>query len=206
MEFAITQSQAILLDLLTDSQLADMREANKDNADVVALIDTRKADKAEALADKMLLDTFTTSLGTLELPEAPKGVLNIYRAWREGNRHITNAEVKEVLKANVNLDESEVKARLIPSGVWAWGDWTLNKAMSTTTTKASGDTKTRKLAVTVFNRDGSNLTLDGNFRTSKEACEHYGYSTKGDSARRVLEAHKKVVDDYEGDDYLVKQV
>lgn len=204
-DIKVSASQAILLDLITDDQLAGMRVANEGNPEVVALIDARVEAKAKAENDAKALDDFKVILQKVELPNAPEGVINIYRAWQRQSRPLTNKEQKEVLAANPTLTEEIVSTRRIEIDKWAWGDWTFNKAMTTAKSTTSRATSTRKLAITLNKREGNALTPIGNFRTSKEACTHLGLETAGDSANRVLLAHKYITDQYEGTDFLVPE-
>lgn len=204
-DIKVSAGQAILLDLITDDQLAGMRVANEGNPEVVALIDARVEAKAKAENDAKALDEFKALLQTLDLPNAPEGVVNIYRAWQKQSRPLTNKEQKEVLAANPTLTEEIVSTRRIEVDKWAWGDWTFNKAMTTGKTTTSRATSTRKLAITLKKREGDTLSTVGNFRTSKEACNHLGLETAGDSANRVLIAHKYITDEYEGSDFLVPE-
>ena len=206
-EINVSFEKAMLLDLITNDQLEAMRESHKDNPEVVNAINSHLETKAQALAIEEALVNLTTTLNSLELPsDIPPSVLNIFRPRIKETRKLTKAEAKEVLSSNPSLTEEDVSTRLIETGKTIWGAWVLNKALSlpkgVTTAKAS----TRKLAITLNSRDGTSLTSIGNFRTSKEACIHLGLDTKGDSARRVLEANKYIVDDYDGNDYLMPEV
>lgn len=204
-DIKVSAGQAILLDLITDDQLASMRELNAGNSEVVALIDARVEAKAKAENDAKALDEFKALLQTLDLPNAPEGVVNIYRAWQKLTRPITKKEIKEVLDANPLLSEVDVSTRLVETDQWGWGAWTFNKAMTTAKSTTSKATSTRKLAITLNKREGNALTPIGNFRTSKEACKHLGIETAGDSANRVLLAHHYITDQYEGSDFLVSE-
>ena len=203
----VSESQAILLDLFTDEELAAKREANKDKPDIIAKIDAHVEGKAIAQAKAQAMNDFTGALQALELPQAPEGVYNVYRAWHKDTRHLYKKEREAILSANPTLTEAELDTRLIELDTYSWGDWTFNKAMTqgkvgTSGTKASA----RKLAVVVSKHHTDTADeLIGNFRTSKEACVHLGLDTKGDSANRVLIAHKYSTDIYEGNDYLVPE-
>lgn len=203
MEYIISATEAMLLDVLTPEQVEEYITNNPSKAEAINKAIEANA-KAKAL-DQARVD-FIDLLDTIELPDPPEGVLNIYRPYRKATRPLTKAEKDEVKASNPNIEQAMLDARVIDTGEWTWGEWQFNKSMATTSAK-SGESKarTRKLAVTVNKRDGNTLALVGNFRTSKEACEHFGLETKGDSARRVLEANKYIVDDYDGDQFLVSE-
>lgn len=204
-EHIVTASQAILLDLITDDQLAGMREANAGNPEVVALIDARVEAKVKAENDAKALDEFKSLLQTIDLPDAPEGVVNVYIAWQRQHRHLGSGEREDLKKTIPGITEEELDARLVETDQWAWSDWTFNKAMTTAKTTTSKATTTRKLAITLKKREGDTLSTVGNFRTSKEACKHLGLETAGDSANRVLLAHHYLTDQYEGSDFLVSE-
>jgi len=199
--------QAMLLDLITEEQLVAMREVNKENPEVVNAINAHLEAKAKADSDKLVLDNFTTSLSALELPlDTPDTIINIYRPRIKETRSLTKGEIKEVLSSNPTLTEEDVNTRIKETGNTIWGAWVLNKALSIPKGGTSPSTSTRKLAITLYKHNADKADdLVGNFRTSKEACVHLGLETKGDSANRVLIAHKYTTDDYDGNDYLVKE-
>ena len=195
--------EAVLLDLLSENQLDDMREAHKDNPQVVALIDGRREAKAKVESDAKVLTEFKDLLTLVDLPNPPEGVYNVYNSFALVKRHLTKAEKSELLKTHQKMTGEEADARLVETDEWAWAGWTLNKAM--TQGKASiSTTATRKLAITLHKRDGNTLTPIGNFPTSKSACVYLNLETGKDSAKRVLEAHHYIVDSYDGTDYIVK--
>lgn len=201
----VSFDKALLLDLIPNEVLEAQLEANKDNPKVVEAITSHLQAKALAIANAAALEAFMTSLNALEVPSVLVDVQNIYRPIINETRLLSKGEVKEVLSSNPSLNEEEVKTRLIETGNRVWGKWVINKAFSTSKSTATSTTKTRKLAITLNARDGSTITPIGNFRTSKEACSHLSLDTAGDSARRVLEAHKYIVDDYEGNDFLIPE-
>lgn len=202
MEHYVSLDNAMLLGLISPQQLEAFAKANPDKANAIkqALEDKAKVDKD--LKDRQ---DFLELLGTIELPDSPEGVLNIYNSFVKEVRNLTDSEKAEVLKSNPSITKELLEARVIDTGKYVWKGWEVNRAM--TTAKASGITSTRqrKLAITAKRIDGDSLVAIGNFRTSKEACNSLGYETKGDSARRVLEAHSIVVLDYEGTDFLIKE-
>jgi hypothetical protein len=198
--------QAVILDLFTDEQLNAVLVANKDNADVVALINGRREAKARELAQAKEMDSFKQYLADLQvLPPPPQGVLNVYASVVKATRPLTKAERKDIKATLPAITEAELDARIVELDGYVWSDWTINKAMTTTKSSASGSTttKSRKLAITITKRDGMTLTPIGNFRTSKEACDYLQLTIGKDSARRVLEAHSYLVDDYDGADFKV---
>ena len=202
----LSTKQAMLLDLLTDDQLQSNLEGAKanGNTDLANAITDHLEAKAKAKHDAEVLEAFTNALNALELPaEVPEGIFNIFRARIKDSRKLTKKEREELKSTFPTITEVELDSRCVELDNFVWGAWTINKALSQPKSSGTTTTKTRKLAVTVHSREGNSLTPIGNFRTSKEACIHLGFDTKGDSARRVLEAHKLVVDDYDGDDYLV---
>ena len=201
----VSESQAILLDLFSDEELAAKREANKDRPEVVAAIDAKLEAKAVAQAKAIAMEEFMALIPTLELPDAPEGVLNIYRAWGKVKRHLNKAERKELQTLHPDLTDQDLDNRLVETDQWGWGDWVINKAMTQGKVGSGArEVSTRKLAISVLKRDGTNLTPIGNFQTSKAACDYLDLTTGKDSARRVLEAHHFVIDTYEGADFLVK--
>ena len=201
----IATSQATILNLLSEDQLKALREANADNSEAIQAIDSHLEAKAKAEAEAKALEDLVNALNSLELPSnVPSSVVNIYRPRIMEAIPLTKAEIAEVKASNPNISDDDLKSRRKETGNMIWGTWVLNKAFTTSKTSTS-TSKTRKLAVAVHTRDGNTLSLLGNFRTSKEACDHLRLDTKGDSARRVLEAHKYVVDDYDGEDFLIKQ-
>lgn len=199
----ITATEAMLLDVLTEEQVQEYIANNPSKAEAIKEALEANA-KAKALESEK--QDFIDLLDTIELPNPPEGVLNIYRPYRKATRHLTSDERKEVKATNPNVTDEDLDRRVVDTGEWEWGEWQFNKSMTVSSAKSGeGKSRTRKLAVTVNKREGNTLSLVGNFRTSKEACEHFGLETKGDSARRVLEANKYIVDDYDGDQFLVSE-
>lgn len=202
----VSFEKAMLLDLITNDQLEAMRESHKDNPEVVSAIDGYQYAKAQVLATEQALGNLVSTLNSLELPsDIPPSVLNIFRPRIKETRKLTKAEAKEVLSSNPTLTEEDVSIRLIETGNTIWGAWVLNKALSLPKGATSAKASTRRLAITLNSRDGTSITPVGNFRTSKEACNFLKLDTAGDSAKRVLEAHKYIVDSYEGNDFLVPE-
>ena len=204
-DIKVSAGQAILLDLITDDQLASIRELNQGKPEVVAQIDAILESKAKALSDAKALEEFTALLQTVDLPDAPEGVVNIYKAWQKQHRHLGSGEREDLQKTIAGITDEELDARLVETDQWAWSDWTFNKALTVGKATTSTRTTTRKLAITLNKREGNALTPIGNFRTSKEACKHLGLETAGDSANRVLIAHKYITDEYEGSEFLVPE-
>ena len=204
MEHIVMIDQAIILDMLTQEQVLAYIKANPDKAEAITAM---LATNAEAKKAKQALADFLELLNTIELPDPPDGVLNIYTAFIKETRKLTDKEKAEVLASNPTITKELLDARVIETGRKVWQAWQVNKSMTTSKPATSGDGKsrTRKLAITLNKRDANTITAVGNFRTSKEACEHLGLETKGDSARRVLEANKYIVDDYDGDMFLVAE-
>lgn len=199
-------AQAMLLDLITTEQLEAMREGNKENPEVVNAINAHLEAKAQTLAIEQAIEGLMTGLNSLELPSViPPSINNIFRPRINETRKLTKAEVKEVLSSNPSMNEDEVSTRLIETGNVVWGAWVLNKALSLPKGSTTAKTSTRKLAITLNSRQDNMITPIGNFRTSKEACNHLGLDTKGDSARRVLEANHYIIDDYDGNQYLISE-
>ena len=199
------QSQAVLLDLISDDQLATMRDANKDNAEVVALIDARTEAKGKALAEAKQLEDFMAAIALIELPTPPPSVINLYFPHRRDSRKLTKAEWAGLKQTKPDITDEELDGKRIELDTFSWGSPVINKAFTVTQSGSSKAPSTRKLAITLNKRDGSTLSPVGNFRTSKEACEHLNLDTHKDSARRVLEAHKYIVDGYDGTEFLVKE-
>lgn len=198
--------QAMLLDLLTDEQLQSNLEGAKANGnnELANAISEHLDAKAKAKHEAEVLESFTNALNALELPlEVPEGVFNIFRARVRDSRKLNKKEWRELKSTMPTITDEELGSRRVELDNFVWGAWTINKALSQPKASSPTTTRTRKLAVTVYSREGTNLTNIGNFRTSTEACEHLGFTHKGDSARRVLEAHKLVVDDYEGESFLL---
>lgn len=198
-------SQAVLLDLISDDQLASMRESNKDNAEVVALIDARTEAKGKALAEAKQLDDFMAKVALIELPLPPPSVINLYFPHRRDSRKLFKAEREGLRKTKPDITDEELDGKRIELETFSWGIPIINKAFSVTQSGSSKAPSTRKLAITLNKRDGSTLTPVGNFRTSKEACEYLSLDTHKDSAKRVLEARKYIVDGYDGSDFIVKE-
>jgi hypothetical protein len=205
MEFVISEQQALLADLFSVEELQAKREANKDNPKIVATIDAKLEAIAKAETQAKLREEFTALLETIELPEPPEGTVNIFNAYVPAKRGLTKAEKADYKANHPDVSDEDLNAKLIETGEMMWQGWTINKALSVPKGSTSSTTSTRKLAITLNKRDGDRLVPVGNFRTSKEACNHLGLATQGDSARRVLEAKKYVVDSYEGSDFLVKE-
>lgn len=199
-------SQAVLLNFIPEATLLEMREANKDNAEVVALIDARVQNNANALALEQELEAFTSLLGEVALPFPPDGIYNLYVPFRKDSRPLHKKEREEYLSTHSEATTQELDAKRIELETSSWGAWQINKPTSSSV--ASSSTKapsTRKLAITVNKREENSLVVVGNFRTSKEACIHFSLDTHKDSAKRVLEAHKYIVDSYDGTDFLVSE-
>jgi hypothetical protein len=80
---------------------------------------------------------------------------------------------------------------------------------STTSTDGKAEV-TRKLAISVFKRDGNQLANIGNFTTATKACEyinsHKLYASElvyaGTSATRVLRDAGFIVEKYDGNSFL----
>ena len=201
----VTTSDAVLLDLLTDEQLATMREANKANTAVTALIDARLEAKAKAIAQAKVLDEFKAKLAEFVLPEPPEGVYNVYAGYAKVFRPLTAKEAKDFKATHPEATDEEIAGKRIETDEWAWQAWVINKALAVPKAGSTAtEPSTRKLAITLHKRDGQSLVTVGNFRTSKEACDHLGLATGKDSARRVLEGHHFIVDSYDGTDFLIK--
>lgn len=202
-EYTITATEAALLDILSPDQLEEYIKNNPTKADEIKAAMKANAD-AKALAEAE--DEFFALLDTIDLPPPPPGILNIYRPFRKVTRHLTDSEAKELKASQPDLSDDDIKTRVIDTGKYDWGKWEKNKSFNVgKSTSGSSPKRTRKLAVTVNKRDGNTITPVGNFRTSKEACDHFNLDTKTDSARRVLEAHGYIVDDYDGDQFLVSE-
>ena len=203
----VSFEKAMLLDLITPETLEAMRESHKDNPEVVNAINAHLEAKAQAIAIEQAIEGLMLNLNSLSLPsDIPPSVINIFRPRIKETRKLTKAEAKEVLSSNPTLTEEDVSTRLIETGNTIWGAWVLNKALSLPKGATIAKASTRKLAITLNSRADNTITPIGNFRTSKEACVHLGLDTKGDSARRVLEANKYIIDDYDGNDYLMPEV
>ena len=203
-EHIVSFDVATMFDMLSEDQVEDYIKNNPSKADAIRSILDANA-KAKAL--QVAVSDFLDLLNTVELPDPPEGTLNIYNSFITETRHLTDGEKDEVRASNPNITKELLDARVIPTGRKVWKGWELNKSMTTSkaTTSGEGKSRQRKLAVTVNKREGNTITPIGNFRTSKEACDHLNLDTKGDSARRVLEANKYIVDDYEGDQFLVSE-
>ena len=202
-EHIISFDVATMFDMMSDEQIQAYIKANPDKAES---INTILEANRKAKQEQQELDDFLDLLATIELPDPPEGVLNIYCAFVKETRPLTDAEKAEVKKTTPNITDELLNARVVETGRKAWKAWETNKAMTTTKALASGTkTRTRKLAITLNKRDGNTITPIGNFRTSKEACEHLGIETGRDSARRVLEAKHYIVDDYDGDQFLTPE-
>lgn len=202
----IISSEAVLLDLLTDDQLLGIREANKDNEAIAKLVDARIEAKTKALAEAKALDEFKAKLAEFVLPSPPEGVHNVYAGFAKVFRPLTAKEAKEFKATHPEASDAEIDGKRIETDEWAWQTWVINKALTVpkSSTTATTEARQRKLAITVYKREGLSLVPIGNFRTSKEACDHLGLDTGKDSARRVLEGRKFQVDDYDGQDFLIK--
>lgn len=200
----VGESQAILLNLFSQEELEAKREANKDNPKIVAAIDARLEANAKAATQAKLREEFTALLETIDLPEPPEGTLNIFNAYVPEKRYLTKKEREDYKSNHPDITDEALASMMVETGNKVWQGWTINKAL-TQPKGSTSSTSTRKLAITLNRREGNSLEPIGNFRTSKEACVHLGLDTKGDSARRVLEAHKFVVDDYPGSDFLIKE-
>ena len=198
----ITATEAMILDMLSPEQVQAYIKANPSKAEAIKA--TLEAN-AKAKAIEQAKQDFKDLLDTVELPDPPEGVLNIYRPFRKETRPLTAEEKAEVKKANPNIDEANLNARVVDTGEWTWGEWQFNKAMTTASAKTEGKARTRKLAITLNKREGNTITPVGNFRTSKEACDHFRIETGRDSARRVLEAKGYIVDDYDGNDFTLPE-
>ena len=197
MEHIISATEAVLLDLLSDKQL----EAMKGNEDIAKLLEARDKAKAEAL----VLDEFKGLLGLVELPNPPEGIYNLYITFKAESRHLGSGEREEYIKTHPMATTQDLDAKLIETGVKAWGDWIINKPTTVTSATSSNQaTNTRKLAVIVKKIAGDNLELVGNFRTSKEACDYLSIDPQKGSARLALTSRSYVVVDYDGADFLVK--
>ena len=205
----IATTSSVLLDIIPIEVLEAQLEKHKDNPKVVEAITSHLQAIAAVKERQETLDIITTILNDLILPDIeaiPADVHNFYIPIINQTVPLLKKEVEEVLAANPALVREDVEARTKETGSRVYGNWTLNKVM-TQAKAATGMTATRqrKLAVTVNTRDGATITPLGNFRTSKEACVFLNLDTKGDSARRVLDAHHYIVDDYDGSDYLVAE-
>ena len=199
-------SQTMLLDLISDAQLLEMREAHKDNAEVVALIDARAEAKAKAEALEAESAAFKSSLGEITLPYPPDGTFNLYVPFRKDSRPLNKKERENYLSTHSEATTQELDAKRIELDTSSWGSWVINKPTSSSVASSSSKApSTRKLAITVNKREENSLIVIGNFRTSKEACTYFSLDTHKDSARRVLEAHKYIVDAYDGTEFLVSE-
>lgn len=201
----VITSDAVLINLLTDEQLAALREANKADANAVALIDAKIEAKAKAIAEAKALDEFKAKLAEFVLPPPPEGVHNVYASYAKVFRPLTAKESKDFKATHPEATDEEIAGKRIETDQWAWQTWVINKALAVPKAGSTAtEPSTRKLAITLHKREGQALVTVGNFRTSKEACNHLGIETGVDSARRVLEGRHFIVDSYDGTDFLIK--
>ena len=202
MEYTISATEAMILDMLSPEQVQAYIKANPSKAEGIK---QALEANAQAKAKEQALEDFLALLDTIELPDPPDGTLNIYRPFRKEARHLNKAEREEVKKANPQIADSDLENRVVDTGRKICGKWELNKAMTTSSAKTEGKARTRKLAITLNKREGNTIVPVGNFRTSKEACDNFHIETGRDSARRVLEAKGYIVDDYDGNDFTLPE-
>lgn len=133
-----------------------------------------------------------------EFPTKPENLTNILMVWNEVD--VLDGEPIEVT-VNGKVESRQASHKELHLEVKRNVFWSNTQAESRTTTKT--ETK-RKLAESVFKRNGDRIELVGNFRNGHEACVYLKLDDDGNSANRVLRDSGYIIEPYDGIDFTIK--
>lgn len=178
-----------LISLLSNDQLQAMKEANPDNASVVAMIDKILGDRAKQEEQAQANSDFAKGIEKLVSKLAhPDNIHNVLIRWAKQEVDDTSVEAENVEVPNTDGTEgTHPEARFPKVEVEGY----VVEVNHITKLGASGGTTTptaSKRAIVVYkhNPEGADDNA-GEFTSASKACEKLGLTVGGDSAMRVLQ-------------------
>lgn len=177
-----------LMSALPIAELETLKEKFKDNEAVQQAIAGHLEARAKVEAEAKVLTDFEAEVGKLvNLPPPPEGVFNLYLAY--GEVEVINIKAKaEAVEVTNEAGEVVKEMRKPMMVVKQWLKPQINKP-TTIKTVGNTDAKTTKRGGTLYQIDGLNLKVVGDFTNATEACNHEKLAIGGDSAMRVLQRH-----------------
>jgi len=189
-----------LIQVMSNEDLAGLKDKYADNTSVVLLIDgileTRGREQAQAKAKAQ----FTNGIAKVfaKLPH-PEDISNIYVHW--GEVDIPAGEPEELSEDVCKATGLEIGTMRTPSHKEFQWIVEVNKGIVIKRADGNGTATTGKRAITVYKRNGTQLEEKGHFISASKACEHLKLILGADSATRVLGRDGYIVEPYNGTDF-----